>query len=678
MPLLIMGFLLLCLPAFATASVDYQLELRLDPAGQQLQGNATLLFEEGPVNNVALRLSERCEILEISQGGSPLAYRFSSGRLTLQRIGPEPLLISYRGRFADAVPEQPVHNEDPGYGVSATITPKGTYLSGGVAWYPQLDEQDIRYRLDVITPPGIEAVTSGRRVAHQAGSDRVQSSWLIDYPLYSLTLSAGAYRVFEELRGRVPIYAYFYPESAELAGTYLAAARNYLELYEERFGPYPFHKFAIVENFFPTGYGLPSWTLLGSSVIALPFIVQTSLGHEIAHSWWGTGVRVDYRQGNWCEGLTTYVADYLYKERQSPEEASEYRLKTLSDYASLVNERNTFPLDRFRSRYDKASQAIGYGKAMMLFHMLRQEVGDETFWASLRKIADRDMFRTIGWDRFVEVFSSAAGRDLQGFFNQWLERTEGPRLVLENAGLSRDDSGWRITGRLRQSGPVYDLNIPARISAGRKNRMETVHSNAADTEFTWHVAQRPDSLEIDPDADVFRILAPEEIPSTVNSIRGSTRLLALQAEQGVPPANARQMLLGGLRKNDLKIQPVSEVDAELLGRYDLLIFGTPEQLLPPGITTPTAGGEISFAGRQLSLGAHSLFIVGRNPFNADRHAAWFISGDKENAAIVARKIPHYGKYSDLLFEGTTNRVKELSRPQHTPMRMEFPLSAGGS
>ena len=171
--------------------------------------------------------------------------------------------------------------------------------------------------------------------------------------------------------GEIPVSTYFYPQSRQFAATYLQAATGYLDLYQPLFGPYPFDKFAVVENFFPTGYGYPSWTLLGSSVVALPFIVETSLGHEIAHCWWGNGVWVDYTRGNWSEGLTTYVADHLYKERQSPEEAREYRLKILRDYAALVTEENDFPLAEFISRSTAAEQAIGYGKAAMVFHMAR-------------------------------------------------------------------------------------------------------------------------------------------------------------------------------------------------------------------------------------------------------------------------------------------------------------------
>ena len=52
--------------------------------------------------------------------------------------------------------------------------------------------------------------------------------------------------------------------------------------------PYPYKRFAVVENFLSTGYSLPTFTLLGQEVVKLPFIVETSLGHESCTS--GSGI----------------------------------------------------------------------------------------------------------------------------------------------------------------------------------------------------------------------------------------------------------------------------------------------------------------------------------------------------------------------------------------------------
>ena len=70
-----------------------------------------------------------------------------------------------------------------------------------------------------------------------------------------------------------------------------------------------------MENFWETGYGMPSFTLLGPQVIRFPFILTSSYPHEILHNWWGNSVFVDYPTGNWCEGLTAYMADHLMKEQ---------------------------------------------------------------------------------------------------------------------------------------------------------------------------------------------------------------------------------------------------------------------------------------------------------------------------------------------------------------------------
>jgi hypothetical protein len=80
---------------------------------------------------------------------------------------------------------------------------------------------------------------------------------------------------------------------------------------------------------------MPTLTYLGIDVLRLPFIRSTSLGHEVLHNWWGNGVYPDYARGNWSEGLTTFMADYAYREREGGEAATAARLAWLRDYASM-------------------------------------------------------------------------------------------------------------------------------------------------------------------------------------------------------------------------------------------------------------------------------------------------------------------------------------------------------
>jgi len=142
-------------------------------------------------------------------------------------------------------------------------------------------------------------------------------------------------------------------------------------------GDYPYSKFALVENFWETGYGMPSFTLLGEKVIRFPFILHSSYPHELLHNWWGNSVYVDFDSGNWCEGTTVFMADHLIKEQRGAGE--EYRRSTLQKFSNIVTPENDFPLNKFISRHDGPSEAIGYGKAMMMWQMLRMKLGDENF-----------------------------------------------------------------------------------------------------------------------------------------------------------------------------------------------------------------------------------------------------------------------------------------------------------
>jgi len=191
------------------------------------------------------------------------------------------------------------------------------------------------FKLRVSAPRGIYAVTAGELIGHEDRDANSISTWKTGPIGQGLSLSAGKYIVgrkrtakslFTHTSLRKPI-----PSRKPTSMLRPHTSNSMKRLH----GPYPFPKFAIVENFFPTGYGFPSYTLLGASVLQLPFIPATSLRHEIAHSWWGNGVLVDYASGNWCEGLTTYVADYLSQEIASAADARLYRQQVLQTMRRL-------------------------------------------------------------------------------------------------------------------------------------------------------------------------------------------------------------------------------------------------------------------------------------------------------------------------------------------------------
>ncbi|WP_139042060.1 M1 family metallopeptidase [endosymbiont of Riftia pachyptila] len=165
-----------------------------------------------------------------------------------------------------------------------TISEDGVFLDNGVAWYPLFGDQLQTFSLQVELPDGWLAVSQGD--GPETNAER-QIRWQASQPQDDIYLIAAPFQLYREQSQGVEAQVYLRQPNAALAQRYLEATHRYLALYSELLGPYPYRKFALVENFWESGYGMPSFTLLGPRVIRLPFIIHTSYPHEILHNWWG-------------------------------------------------------------------------------------------------------------------------------------------------------------------------------------------------------------------------------------------------------------------------------------------------------------------------------------------------------------------------------------------------------
>jgi len=659
------------LPGISIAAGEIVLHIVLQPDNHLLLGEATISPEPGEHDPLHLALSEKATGIRVQQNGLDMAFGFANGRLTIPTTT-DLLTVSWQARFDQPVPTTPTHHEDPSYGVRAIISSVGTFLGRESNWHPRPLNGPSTYELTVESPAGYRVISQGVLLKEQSAGGRGSMTWKSTLPESALTLAGGPLQLTTSQLDDIQLFTFLSAENQPLADTYLAATRNYLEMYIDLFGPYPFGKFAVVENFIPTGYGFPGWTLLGSTVIRLPFIVTTSLGHEVAHSWWGNGVHVDIERGNWSEALTTYIADHLYKERESAEAARDYRLKILRDYAALVDKQNRFPLNRFISRHDRASQAIGYGKGMMVFHMLRREIGEEPFWQGLRSISGDRMGERVSWEDLRGVFEKTSGRSLKAWFDQWLTRADAPELALTNVTMEDTNHGWQVNGAIKQSGPPFQLNLLLKLECGdEETSMGRVRLEGARTPFSLTCRNQPTRLTGDPMADLFRELGPGELPPTVNGLRNPTRLLLVTS-----PSSDRQNsgpLLGAFRQNRVDSIPAEQWSVRTTRDRDLLVTGAAADICLSSLPNEAEikEGQLHLPAGDFDLASHSVFLALRHPANPERNCFVFLTPPDAPRAVVSRKIPHYGKYGYLVFDGPTNVAKGFWPPEDSPLTIEF-------
>jgi hypothetical protein len=680
------GFLLLaiCGSSLAVLSVTaaappdrhhIQAQLRLQE--KTLSVRDEIFLGSPPNGAVSIDISPRARILALQMGSAAVPYTFHSGRLLIfppseVKSGALPLTLTYEAVFDDPLPDDPVSFDNPGFGVTGTINSRGAFLLSGAGWYPQVAGRAASVLLEVSAPRGTVAVTAGQLIKHEDREAASVSIWEIDPLVEGLSLSAGPYIVRSRTQGGIPVYTYFFAETGHLSDLYLEASAAHIAFYESLFGPYPFPKFAVVENFFPTGYGFPSYTLVGTSVLRLPFIPETSLKHEAAHSWWGNGVLVDPASGNWCEGLTTYVADYLGQERKSDEDGMAYRRQILQEYAALAGTGEDLPLARFVGRTSPSTRAVGYGKAAFVFHMIRRRIGDDGFWQSLRRIHRERLFKETSWEDFRRVFIETGNwspRESRLFFDQWIGWAGAPSLELKNVRLKQQDGKgeWLVEGSLRQTGDVYGLRIPLELETAAGIEKQSITLDNASAAFSIRSIHRPRRLVADPGAEVFRRLDPREIPPTVNSIKGAGDLTAvLAASSGSSFESTFRLLLHSLNQGDLPILREEKLNPSDIREKDMIFFGQPQPatlkwMLPSEPHTLALSPQgYSYTGLSPEGSGDCLFAVFKDPARQGRLTALFYPIDgasPESISTAARKITHYGKFSVLSFAEGTIRSK---------------------
>ncbi|MBT8332633.1 MAG: M1 family peptidase [Deltaproteobacteria bacterium] len=661
-------------------NAQHRLRVELFPDKQQLLVHDQITFGKNPERSLTFKLAPHAKQLKVTQNGAPVRYNFKAGqlRVDLPPGSPNPgthITIGYTTVFDDPAPVRPVNADNPGYGVSATISERGSFLLAGSGWYPRWADGHSTYKLKVVAPKGMLAVTAGKLEGHQTQSGKSVSNWLIKDPIRGLSLSVGPYIIRQKKVGNITAATYFFAETDHLAAAYLEATARYLTLYQELFGPYPFEKFAVVENFFPTGYGFPSYTLIGGSVLRLPFIIHTSLGHEIAHCWWGNGVLVDYETGNWSEALTTYVADYLYKEMKSDTDARTYRQQILRNYATLVKPDQDFALHRFQSRYNPTTKTIGYDKGAMVFHMLRRQMGDDAFWGALKDLYRERLHKRTSWSDMQTVFESRAKRSLADFFDQWVLRKGAPQFQLDTVRSRQTGETWTIEGRIVQHKPEFSFELDLALESHDQTISQTIRVADKETRFQMISPSMPLKLQADPDTNIFRKLVPDEIPPAINSLKSSRSLLVLLPDHLEPDIkSATRMLLRSLGIKQFRLVHESTLDPKDLHHNDILLVGYPsrKELLVklPGQVDIKA---TSFTLNQVTYDRATdiFFGVFAHPYRKDRVTAMFLPLSASHVEEVARKVTHYGKYSYLAFQGGTNRDKGFWSTEQSPLEYRW-------
>ena len=654
----------------------HRITARFDPAAHRVVATDVMTFDTS-----AGRVVEILDPGTILASSVPLSVHEKGVSTATLPEGIDRLELTYANTIFDAVMKKDDLSWVVGDSTKGLVSEKGIYLTGASAWYPVDVAGPPRLaRFDVTTyvPEPLLVVTQGRVPERsrllapkdwtserdvvppaakegEASAAFSVSSVLAQLPTDDLSLSAGPYRVATRTIQGIEVSTYFLEGEADAAPLWLAAMEEVVARYESRLGTYPHPKFDIVENFFQTGYGMPSYTLLGDEVIRYVTagakasggkIPPGYLDHEYVHGWYGNGLFVDPADGNWCEALTSYFSNYLARELESPVAGAEARRGVLEKYALRVNAANDYPVRSFRTKTEDKDNDVGYGKGSMIFHVLRERLGDAEFFTRVRRLSEARVGTFVSWTDWLAALDGEWARP-------YLERTGLPELRIASA------TTWPGTGSAAQpevrvelvvdqprgEAPWPAIDVPLAIN-GRP--VGVVH--LAGKSAVWRGRSNGTAMWVDVDAghQLLRRIAADDLPAclnrTIEAAKGVVRHAGADAVFG--PLADRLAKDKGLAKLAADAAPPADASPVV----DLRVLPAGETVTwPPGSAKPrvsiSAGRVVvdgtAHEGKDLSI----LWSANDGP--APR--TWFVA-TTEAAASRAKYLPYYGWDSYVVFE----------------------------
>ncbi len=272
---------------------------------------------------------------------------------------------------------------------------------------------------------------------------------------------------------------------------------------------------------------MPSYTLIGSSLLSKPYILNQSLAHEILHQYFGSSISNVQGKGNWLEGLTTYLADDYLKKLQSRDVLN--RKTVLSQFQTYINSNNDFSIKDFEYRVDKQSMLIGYSKFSHVMFMLENKLGNEKFRHLIKEFYLTNQNKNLSLKEFGGFFEKNTKVDLKTFFKQWFEQTGMIDFSVENMKTHFDNKGfWVSFDVLQNKNNFFVFDLPVSIQTYDKTLRKVIAIHKPKQKVKLNFNSEVLSLNFDDKYTLFRTLSQRE--KLLSMMAGGEELDKLEVE----------------------------------------------------------------------------------------------------------------------------------------------------
>jgi aminopeptidase N len=222
------------------------------------------------------------------------------------------------------------------------------------------------------------------------------------------------------------------------------------------------------------------------------------LANTIARQWWGSEISPRTLNDAWITNGMARYGELMYLEEESGKNALRAALQDVSAGALAYD---TIPLSSAGrlSPFSPEFQSMTLEKGAMIFHMLRGDIGDKAFLATLKGVLSQYTDTSIRASDFYKVAEAQSQQQLTPFFAQWVDGTGAPtfanRYTVYRLG---NNKGFRTIGDITQDLDLFRMPVDIRVETDGKTENQKVDVVGTDSQFVVDTFGRPRRISIDP------------------------------------------------------------------------------------------------------------------------------------------------------------------------------------
>ena len=155
-------------------------------------------------------------------------------------------------------------------------------------------------------------------------------------------------------------------------------------------------------------------------------------------------------------------------------------------------------------------RGFSYTKGPIVLDILRQEMGDEVFFRTLREFARRNKNAHVTFIDFVAICNEISRRDWMPFFYQWCYEKGCPAYHLVGFESKKGKEGWETKVKIRNDGEgIVRCPLELRMEGKRQEEVFWVQGGEERT-FVYQTDKKVKDVVVNPKETAYQANAKED------------------------------------------------------------------------------------------------------------------------------------------------------------------------